>query len=544
MTSNRDKLDRTRDRTLLEYSYLLSNRETTGSDLPEILQDSRQEADNNNYEESESSDLCEIILQESRQETENSHYDEESKCSSQFAMVHISKQSTLFAFFFVITGFARDMLLPYISVYFRQLGFNAKEIGYIGCVQPFVSIFYSPFVGYIADKYSINRYIITGSLVGTAISYMYMYYVPQIRPRDCKDMFTVNSSTVTDYQTTNCTSFVASSSTNTQCNIYNTSDLQVVLIYLIFVNIASKFLSAPYFPLATGFVLAVLGSKKRNKYAYFRGFGGFGKCIGLLVSGVTLHMTVYTYTHCFVDVKQTKYLACFLMSSVAMVLSAPIAWWMSDASGDKKAEKPKKTYSLAALVSSLLKLRYISVVIVITWLATACGKMRIFDYWYINALGGSYLVMGFGGFISKAFGTATFFCLPYINTNIGHIPLLVAACIGISFSCIITSMIENMTWMVVPLLFREIAIAIYSQSQGAFLGNAVENQYQATLQSLMAALTTGVGGGIGSLLGGNLIEDISPKMSYYIFAIISLIMAVFLILTQLYIKYKKTATSN
>ncbi|XP_072031215.1 major facilitator superfamily domain-containing protein 6-like [Amphiura filiformis] len=512
MASNRDQLDR----ILLSHSYLQSESETTGSDLPEILQESPQESENS--------------------------YHEETKSSSQFALVNISKQSKLFALFFVITHFAREVLHPYISVYLRQLGFNAKDIGYIGCVQPFVAVFYTPFIGYISDKFSINKYILTGSLVATAFTHMAMYYVPTIRVKDCIDICSVNisSSTVPEFQTDNCSSFVTITSpsniTNTQRNIYNTHDLHVVFIYLIFVNIASQLLSAPWFPLANGLVLAVLGSKKRNQYAYFKGFGGFGHCIGVMVAGVTLHMTVYTYTHCFIDVKQASFLACFLMYSVAILIAAPIAWWMFSESDDKEEKKTNKTYTLATFAGAVLKLRYISVVIVITWLAIACGKMRTFDYWYINVLGGSYLMMGWGGFISKVCGTITFFCLPYLNTKIGHIPLLVAACIGIGAGCIIASMIENVTWMVVPLLFREISIAIYAQSQGAFLGNAVENQYQATLQSLMSTLTFGVGRGIGSLLGGNLIEDISPEMSYYIFAIISFIMAVFLILAQLFVK--------
>ncbi|XP_072043427.1 major facilitator superfamily domain-containing protein 6-like [Amphiura filiformis] len=511
MTSNRDQLDR----TLSEYDYLLSDRETTGSDLP-------------------------AILQESRQDSENSHYDmyEESKSSSQFALVNISKQSKLFAFFFVITHFAREVLHPYISVYLRQLGFNAKEIGYIGCVQPFVAIFYTSFIGYIADKYSINRYLLTGSLA-TGFIHMAMYYVPTIRPKDCIDICSVNisSSTIPEYQT-DCSSFATPPSTikNMQRTIYSTSDLHVVFVYLIFVNIVTQLLGAPWFPLANGYLLAVLGSEKRNQYAYFKGFGGLGQIIGGMVAGVTLHMTVYTYTHCFIDVNQTRFLACFLMYSVAMFIAAPVGWWMVNEPGDKEKMKTNKTYTLATFAGALLKLRYISVVIVIMWLAIVAGKLRTFDFWYINVLGGSYLMMGWGGSISKVCGTATCFCLPYLNAHIGHIPLLVAACIGMGASCIIASMTENVTWMVVPLLFREIAIAISGQAQGAFLGNAVENQYQATLQSVMSTLTFGVGNGLGSLLGGELIEDISAEMSYYIFAIISFIMAVFLILAQIFVK--------
>ena len=68
------------------------------------------------------------------------------------------------------------------------------------------------------------------------------------------------------------------------------------------------------------------------------------------------------------------------------------------------------------------------------------------------------------------------------------------------------------------------------------MGNAVDDKYQATLQSLMGALTFGVGNGVGSLLGGGLIENLSPAMSYYIVATISFIMAIFLAVVQVFVK--------
>ena len=60
------------------------------------------------------------------------------------------------------------------------------------------------------------------------------------------------------------------------------------------------------------------------------------------------------------------------------------------------------------------------------------------------------------------------------------------------------------------------------------------NGQLASLQSIMGALTYGVGSGLGSVRSGGLIEGLSPAMSYYIFATVSLIMAIYLILVELF----------
>ncbi len=73
------------------------------------------------------------------------------------------------------------------------------------------------------------------------------------------------------------------------------------------------------------------------------------------------------------------------------------------------------------------------------------------------------------------------------------------------------------------------------QASGAYLSDAIDSHEIATLQTIMAALTFGVGRGVGSLTGGGLFQALTPALSYYIFGLISFGVGAFLLIVHLMI---------
>ena len=53
------------------------------------------------------------------------------------------------------------------------------------------------------------------------------------------------------------------------------------------------------------------------------------------------------------------------------------------------------------------------------------------------------------------------------------------------------------------------------------MADAVDKNHMATLQAVMAATTNGLGNGVGSLLGGIVINKWSPLICYFVFAVAS-----------------------
>ena len=235
-----------------------------------------------NKSESPDAALLPKVLQNS-ESIDETFAEDENRTFSQFLMTHISQQSLLFGAFFALHWFALTILDPYLSVYYKQLGFSAKQIGLISSVRPFLAIFYCPFIGYIADKFSISRYILVASLVLTPITFMAMFLVPNIRTRECSNCSGSLSSNAINKSFDNCTPVIAKLSLSanvTSTDMYNTHDLGTVFIYLLVVSVLVQIAFASVIPFSQGYLLTTLGPTRRNQYGYFKGIGQIGSGVG------------------------------------------------------------------------------------------------------------------------------------------------------------------------------------------------------------------------------------------------------------------------
>ena len=216
-----------------------------------------------------------------------------------------SLQYVLFSAFYFLTGAALNILRPYLSVYYRQLGLNVRDIGILRSVQPWIAIPWTPTVGYLVAKYRVTKKVLVISLFGTACLYPALYFIPNVRTEeDCTllisthcvmgtheinetgfERVTTTDTTATflqnkqDDMETGITSISLGSNLSGTClhpqrtdhhNWYNQDDLRRVFIYLVLVNIACQLVGAAWFPLANATILDALGKEKRNHYAYFK----------------------------------------------------------------------------------------------------------------------------------------------------------------------------------------------------------------------------------------------------------------------------------
>ena len=67
------------------------------------------------------------------------------------------------AFYFSFFA-AFGSLFPLLAVYFKQLGMNSVQTGFLIGVRPFIEIFSAPFWGSLADRYRKGKLMILGSI--------------------------------------------------------------------------------------------------------------------------------------------------------------------------------------------------------------------------------------------------------------------------------------------------------------------------------------------------------------------------------------------
>ena len=219
-----------------------------------------------------------------------------------------SLQYMLFGAFCFLSGAAKNLICPYLSVYYGQLGMNPQQIGIIQSVQPWIAIPCTPITGYLSGKYGLRKVLIIGSLLGTAGIYLGLYFVPEVRYGDCATLMIPEectgmgnegfeqaieeTTTFTQNVEANLLADVSSnigSNLTVECiyrseisyikNWYNENDRQRLFIYLILINIACQILGAAWFPLTNGVILEELGKENRNQYGYFKAFGAFSSVL-------------------------------------------------------------------------------------------------------------------------------------------------------------------------------------------------------------------------------------------------------------------------
>nr|XP_054754583.1 major facilitator superfamily domain-containing protein 6-like [Lytechinus pictus] len=62
-------------------------------------------------------------------------------------------------------------LLPFLPVYMSYVGLNPVQIGVVTGIEPFIGMFSSPLCGSLADKFSMHRFIMVSSIIGTGLVY-------------------------------------------------------------------------------------------------------------------------------------------------------------------------------------------------------------------------------------------------------------------------------------------------------------------------------------------------------------------------------------
>ncbi|XP_072051457.1 major facilitator superfamily domain-containing protein 6-like [Amphiura filiformis] len=474
----RDRLER----VLVAYQGAIDHDEAD-KEVSQFLYDSTNctanSEEQNEGDESESS---------GNQDGGMAHQEDAGKC------VKLPWQEFTFAAFYFLTGCAPAMLLPYLSVYYRQLGLNSREIGVLKSLQPWIAIPAIPLWGCLADRLHVTRFLFMVSLTGYLVSNVIIAFTPKVDEVDCQTAMSEickDPKSIIKYEVQQRFEPVTaiymphmphSAETTLSTNatklclpdgqymgyFYEKNDLSRLLIYLVIINIVGEIWQAPTPALGNAAVLNGLGKKKRNHYGYYKAVGAVGAAIGT-------------------------------------------------------AKKPTKEYHFRDVVASLCTIRYGGAFLAITWLSIAVGVAKAFDYWYIEILGGSHSIMAWTGMIGTLVLIATFLALPYLNDHFGHLPFLVLALVVTGAGCAVSAFIANPWWMTLPMCLRGIATATSTQSAGAYLANAVDKDHMATLQTIMAAIIFGVGNGAGSLLGGILIKSWSPFVCYSVFGVASFI---------------------
>uniref|UniRef100_A0A8C3YK84 Major facilitator superfamily associated domain-containing protein n=1 Tax=Catagonus wagneri TaxID=51154 RepID=A0A8C3YK84_9CETA len=107
----------------------------------------------------------------------------------------ISRALWVARLFHLVCGVRDACVIPFLTLYLRQLGLAAPWVGILMGTKHLIATFWAPFCAFLAKSYQKRRVLLMGSLLGSAGASLFMVLVPPLdRGRPCNGS---HSATVT-----------------------------------------------------------------------------------------------------------------------------------------------------------------------------------------------------------------------------------------------------------------------------------------------------------------------------------------------------------
>lgn len=259
-----------------EKTALVGDGKTPQLPLPEKTADSQQEqpaetsGDNNSNEEG----CCTTAM---------------SSCYRVFCFPVTLPLFFIKIFYFSFIG-GLGCVLPFLSIYFKQLGLSPQEIGIISGLRPIVGFLSGPLWGSIADRYNIRRVMLLFSVLAWVGVYVALAFVPPPEeldncPKDMhphRDIIKIHPSTNPTHEvkeangTANITADEYEALKESIGWMYSSETVHKVFIIVLLLILLGEFFQSPTTALSDAGTIQALGKENLDYYGSQRAWGTVG----------------------------------------------------------------------------------------------------------------------------------------------------------------------------------------------------------------------------------------------------------------------------
>ena len=411
-------------------------------------------------------------------------------------------------YFMFIAGFGTTF--PYLSLYFKQLGLNAQQVGIISGVRPLIQFSSGPFWAILADVFKARKAVLLLSIISWLIMTLALL-VPTPRNTTCNitpntrnySLKNIYEEDVTQKRThifyrsfplveTLARNIVwrdkekhltperenqfrqkISNSINHSSNksepqtvvpklvkrqhttkkstlnfslIRDPAEIHRIFIALLWLTIIGEFFEAPSFIMTDTAVLQQLGDK-RNDYGKTRLFGSLGFSIASFAVGAFLDLTRYTYCgESFNDYSVMFYIFAIIM--VCAFIYATFAFKFEYKESDSSKEKNYLGKNIINVLKLFLTCQY-GFFIILTWfLGLANGGIDNFLNWYLEDLGACKTLMGVAILLKCCTIVIGFYYNSCIIEKLGYRAVFFCVLLGYIFCFLAYSFLWDPWWAI------------------------------------------------------------------------------------------------
>ena len=447
-------------------------------------------------------------------------------------ILKFEKDLLIYKIFYFGFGGAIGCVFPFLSVYYKQLGFSPNQIGIISGVRPLIGFMSGPVWGSIADRWRIRKMMMLISTFGWLIFLLGIGFVPPAPVTNTKcqlELLQINTTLGLNHSGSNALSSVYKSLNEDQQNKlledrgWMFLDAGVIRVFgmVIALVILGEIVQSPLSALSDSGCLEHIGIENVDKYGFQRCWASFGFGLLSLVVGAIITQTRTPVDVCGIDVIFSDYHVAFYFFGGCMVIVIISAFMFSfpQEKAAKADNKPrpniKHTFKL------FMNAHYCSWLVCMFIMGMCNGVIWGFLYWHLENLGASQLVIGLGSVINNVAEIITFFFIFPVIRRVGVFPFMVLGIIGYIARFCVFAYIDN-PWLILPVeVLQGFTFAGVWCVLTVYFCNAVPMEMLGTMQGIIHGVYWGLGTGTGSMMGGILVEEFGAQNTFWVFAGVS-----------------------
>ena len=346
----------------------------------------------------------------------------------------------------------------YTPLYLKQIGYSASFIGLaplLGLVTQTIGI---PLLGFLADKFRARKLFLFLSVLISIPSTLLFLAAKNPQPicDESKGNSTIRNNTIVN-SLLNLTGNVAELPSPSSSDTRSDNDRERLTFFLIFMVLRGIFELSKRLTVTLITVAAMTHLKQdKSKFGYYASWGEIGGGIALFIVG----MSLYHFQHQVCGDQGPNYVIIFFFVVGFQALTLGTLPFMKFQYLDHRVIDYKEVKKV------LTKPHYILILVICCHLGLCSAFQARWEFWYIEKLGGSSIVMAVAGLLRRPIVAVWFLLSRLIVGRFGELRVIAFSLLIFAISFFALAFIED-AWLVI--LFDNFQAASYVLSFTSFV---------------------------------------------------------------------------
>ena len=432
---------------------------------------------------------------------------EDSEKPKQLCAINKTYLVPKFFYFFFLSG--QGSLLPYLSLFFKELELPASRVGIISGIKPYIAFICIPLWGAFADRYKKSKLIFVISLLAIAGGFVAVALVPvnlcderHLIKKPSRDVYNFTAKTNLSHWKSGYLERVAQMAEQSLEetpwplpdsvafegeNVNRENRIERVFLYLLLVTIFSTIFSCPGLTIADHATVQVLKDHgETHKYGKQRLWGSIGYGMTAFLVGAAVSKT-HLCPPGNSKRKDVNYYPCFYVHTLCILAALAIGVRFKfdndkQTAGSRKRRDPcsdfksmneddkeepltenndsrdrspemgdrRKDAGVVAGLKELARTKHIMFFATAFYVGITMGLIKVFLFWHLKDLGGTQLLFSFMSAINSTAEVLVYFLSSKLIASIGHIRVLYLGLVCYSLRLFYYAFVRN-PWYVLPI---------------------------------------------------------------------------------------------